>query len=307
MDVHVHQVERHLQEETRVAPIVAGSRRAIGLGHGLRHRSIAHRPAVHEQPQVRPRGARTVRPRDEPVHADSLALVVHCGQVVHERAAEELEQPGRQAVRRRRLDDLPPAGRQREAHLRPGQRQQRHGLGHVPRLGRVRPEELAPGRHLAEEVAHLDGGAPRGARHRARAPGGRASPRPRCRRAPSRRGCFRERCATLAIEGRASPRNPCVPIDSRSESARSLEVAWRSSAASASSRDMPWPSSRTRISVRPPPSISTCTPRAPASSAFSTSSFTTDAGRSTTSPAAILLTRSSGSRWTRRPRSTASS
>src|SRR4051812_33738511 len=39
--------------------------------------------------------------------------------------------------------------------------------------------------------------------------------------------------------------------------------------------------------------------RAPASSAFSSSSFTTDAGRSTTSPAAILLATCSGSTWMR--------
>src|SRR5579862_5405422 len=37
--------------------------------------------------------------------------------------------------------------------------------------------------------------------------------------------------------------------------------------------------------------------RAPASIAFSTSSLTTEAGRSTTSPAAIWLARSGGSRW----------
>src|SRR5687768_15330562 len=86
---------------------------------------------------------------------------------------------------------------------------------------------------------------------------------------------------------------------SRSPSARILEVACLSRAAWASSRLMPLPSSCTRTNERPPPSISTATPAAPASSAFSTSSLTTEAGRSTTSPAAILLTRSPGSRWTR--------
>ena len=50
---------------------------------------------------------------------------------------------------------------------------------------------------------------------------------------------------------------------------------------------MPSPSSLTRIRLFPPSSISTRIARAPASSAFSTSSFTTEAGRSTTSPAAI--------------------
>src|SRR5579884_3877687 len=52
---------------------------------------------------------------------------------------------------------------------------------------------------------------------------------------------------------------------------------------------MPEPSSATRISRRPPFSTSIRIDRAPASSEFSSSSFTTDAGRSTTSPAAILF------------------
>src|SRR5438552_9810029 len=50
---------------------------------------------------------------------------------------------------------------------------------------------------------------------------------------------------------------------------------------------MPSPSSRTEIRSSPPAPRQTSTWRAPASSAFSTSSFTTEAGRSITSPAAI--------------------
>jgi hypothetical protein len=48
------------------------------------------------------------------------------------------------------------------------------------------------------------------------------------------------------------------------------------------------PLSVMRISVVPPSLISTVIAVAPASIAFSTSSFTTELGRSTTSPAAIL-------------------
>src|SRR5580693_1609790 len=58
---------------------------------------------------------------------------------------------------------------------------------------------------------------------------------------------------------------------------------------------MPQPSSITRISRFPPDSVSMRIERAPASKAFSSSSFTTEAGRSTTSPAAILLATVSGS------------
>jgi hypothetical protein len=81
-----------------------------------------------------------------------------------------------------------------------------------------------------------------------------------------------------------------------SASSPSFEVACRSTASGSSSAAMPQPSSSTSTSSRPPPPTATSTRVAPASSAFSTSSFTTDAGRSTTSPAAMRLTRCSGRR-----------
>ena len=52
---------------------------------------------------------------------------------------------------------------------------------------------------------------------------------------------------------------------------------------------MPQPSSVTRIIVLPPSAYSTVMRRAPASMAFSTNSLTAEAGRSTTSPAAMRL------------------
>ncbi|SPF32486.1 hypothetical protein SBA4_1160002 [Candidatus Sulfopaludibacter sp. SbA4] len=99
---------------------------------------------------------------------------------------------------------------------------------------------------------------------------------------------------TDAMEGSASPRNPRVAMESRSFTSRSLLVAWRSKASSASSRSMPQPSSTMRIRRRPPDSTSTRRSVEPASSEFSSSSLTTEAGRSTTSPAAILLATWSG-------------
>ncbi len=100
-----------------------------------------------------------------------------------------------------------------------------------------------------------------------------------------------EKRVTAQMAGSASPRKPSVVMASRSSSAASLEVAWRRRARSTSSLDMPMPSSVTRISARPASRRSTVTWVASASSAFSTSSLATEAGRSTTSPAAILLTR----------------
>ena len=93
--------------------------------------------------------------------------------------------------------------------------------------------------------------------------------------------------ATAAILARASPRKPSVCRRSRSSTRCILLVEWRAQARSSSSAGMPYPSSVTRIKRRPPPRISTRISRAPASSAFSKSSFTTEMGRSITSPAAM--------------------
>ena len=101
--------------------------------------------------------------------------------------------------------------------------------------------------------------------------------------------------ATAPIEASASPRKPSVAIVARSSPA-SFEVQWRATASARSSRRMPAPSSVTRIRLLPPPAVTISIRRAPASSAFSTSSFTTLAGRSTTSPAAMRLMTWSGRR-----------
>src|SRR5206468_8121596 len=72
------------------------------------------------------------------------------------------------------------------------------------------------------------------------------------------------------------------------------DVACRPNASTASLLLIPQPSSTTRTSARPPARASTDTVLAPASSALSTSSLTTDAGRSITSPAAIWSTTPGG-------------
>ena len=73
-------------------------------------------------------------------------------------------------------------------------------------------------------------------------------------------------------------------------------------ASASSSAGMPAPSSLTRIEVLPAPRTSMVILRAPASSAFSTSSLTTEEGRSITSPAAIASATSGDSIWITRRR-----
>ena len=83
---------------------------------------------------------------------------------------------------------------------------------------------------------------------------------------------------------------------SRSARLAILLVAWRSSASGSSSAGMPAPSSSTTMLRTPPAVRRTVIDVAPASSALSTSSRTTEAGRSMTSPAAIWLIRVVGQR-----------
>jgi len=94
---------------------------------------------------------------------------------------------------------------------------------------------------------------------------------------------------TEAIDGKASPLKPKVLILNKSKEEEILLVAWRLNANKASSRSIPHPSSSTVIFFLPASTIETLICLAPASIEFSTSSFRTLLGLSTTSPAAIIL------------------
>ena len=100
---------------------------------------------------------------------------------------------------------------------------------------------------------------------------------------------------TDSIAAKASPLKPIVPTDSSSFRLVILLVAWRLSAMGNSLAGMPTPLSSTLIRRTPPANKRTVMSVAPASKALSTNSRTTEAGRSTTSPAAIWLMSSSGS------------
>ena len=118
----------------------------------------------------------------------------------------------------------------------------------------------------------------------------RTFPASRCRRTPFSAPCARVRRSifdTDEIAASASPRKPSVPMQARSSCLRILLVAWRRNAVRASTGSMPQPSSVMRRKVMPPFCNSIVMFFAPASMEFSTSSLTADAGRSTTSPAAM--------------------
>src|ERR1035437_6937404 len=107
------------------------------------------------------------------------------------------------------------------------------------------------------------------------------------------RASTRETAAMLAS---ASPRNPSDSMRPSSAMLESFEVAWRMKASGRSTGGIPAPSSNTRMRSMPAPWTSIVMCSAPASRLFSTRSLTTDAGRSTTSPAAMA----SATAWSRR-------
>ena len=92
-----------------------------------------------------------------------------------------------------------------------------------------------------------------------------------------------------AILAKASPLNPIEVTVSKSFASLILLVACLSNAISISSGIKPFPLSVIRIYVIPPFFVSIFILFAPASIEFSTNSFTTEAGLSITSPAAILF------------------
>ncbi len=107
---------------------------------------------------------------------------------------------------------------------------------------------------------------------------------------------WRSTFATPPMAASASPRKPIVTTRNRSSAVSSLLVAWLAKASGRSAAAIPQPSSATRINSVPPCSSSTSMRVLPASTAFSSSSLTTLAGRSITSPAAILVT-TCGGNW----------
>ena len=155
MDVDVDEVQRHLQEDEGGAAELAGARAAIGLGHRLRHRAIAHGTSVDEQPQVRARRPGTVGPGHEAAHDDPVRAALHRQEAVERAAAEELVDARGEAVDRRGLDERAAPGGQDEARTGTGEGEQRERLRDVAGFRGLDAQELPPRGHRPEEVAHL--------------------------------------------------------------------------------------------------------------------------------------------------------
>ena len=177
-----------------------------------------------------------------------------------------------------------------EPHVRAGQGEARHDVADV----RAPPRATSSGTFVSPGCCRT-GPTPRSSFPRGRPT---AAPRPSSRPPPRSRARHRHRAASTRSAPAPFRRSkPALPRGNRSSVSRpdpppssALTSRAARTPAPRSSGPIPAPSSVTRISRRPPSSNSTSTRFAPASSAFSISSFTADAGRSRTSPAAIRFT-----------------
>ena len=174
--------------------------------------------------------------------------------------------------------------------LRMGQRVVRHQRGNVGQLGLLRTSEICAARACCRRGRAPRWWCPRAARH---LPRGRILP-PAISTSRSRIIFRRARLQRQARD--AGDRRQRLAAKTQGRGSQQVVRAcaawrWRGARRPAARRRAPCrcPSSTMRISLRPPPSTSMRMRVAPASSEFSSSSFTTDAGRSTTSPAAIWL------------------
>ena len=225
---------------------------------------------------------RSTRPGD----VRRAAHVVDVEQTFGERAAVHRGEPIAQRRARRQRKHRSSVVRQRDAHVAPRERHRRDDVENGAPLGARAAEELEPRRRVVEQARRAHG--------RAAAPRGRVDVDDSCRRRRARafrrrrRARSRARAATPS-RSRPAPRRETRSCARRRGPAPSESSTSRAARARARRRRaiMPVPSSLTRIVCRPPSSIATSIACAPASSAFSISSLTTDAGRSTTSPAAI--------------------
>ena len=125
------------------------------LCHGFRQAAVADRPPVYEDAQPRARGRRAVGPRDEAAHPHPVVTRVHRHDARPANRHRTVGRRARAAPATAGAPQLPAGAFEEEPHVGPAQRQQRHRLGHMARLGGGRAQELAPRRNRAEQVPHL--------------------------------------------------------------------------------------------------------------------------------------------------------
>ena len=267
----------------------------VGLADRVRDDLVAHEAAVHEEVLRVARGAREAgRRRRGRARRSARAL----GRAPRPRAAAKSSPMMRAARSRRpsggRCDDAPAVVREREGDAGARQRDAREGLLAARELGRLALQELAARGRVEVEILDVDRGAggERGGLDRAR----RCRPRMRCARRGARPAA---RLDDREARHRAD-RGERLAAEAQRRGA--LEVLERGDLAGGEARDgerqvVALDAAAVVDHAHAPHAALGEVDRdrcAPASRLFSISSLRAEAGRSTTSPAAIWLTSSSG-------------
>ena len=155
--VHVHLLGRH-GEQQRPGRLIALHEKALhALGHRVAEHPVLHRPAVDQQAQPSAGRGRTLRQQQKTGHNHALAVRAAGAGQRQQRSpgAKHLADPAFQIPAGRPGKGLAAVHGQAEPGGRVGQGQVFHHLLDVGQFGAHRLEELAPGRHVAEQVAHL--------------------------------------------------------------------------------------------------------------------------------------------------------
>ena len=291
VDIHHRRIEGQIQHIRRIAAVIQHI--AIAEAYRIHQQPVAHAAPVDEpELLVRLRRARRWASPSQPPSPNRTCRMLERQRLLQEVVAEMARTRASQRLQRGSPARASSMSRSplRNWKLMSGARQ-RQSLDQacdVSGFGRFAAHEFAARRYVEKQIAHFDGGAGRMCRRTQRRAAGAVGLR-------SRRHGPRGPCASAAAAATprrskavASPRKPSVITDSRSSIEAILLVACRCNASGYLAR-LPCrrPSSRTRIRPIPPRSMSMSMRCAPASRLFSTSSLTTDAGRSITSPAAI--------------------
>ena len=160
VDVDARRVQLEKQHIRRLAPVEQHI--AVGHLHRMGHAAIPHRAAVDVEILLIGTGARVMRLRHPAVQAQAGTAVVHAQRLAREILAQGLAQP-RVRIQIARLVAPRRFAVMRDAqfHVRARQCQRTQPLFDMAQLGALGAQELAPCRHVEEQLAHLNGGARR--------------------------------------------------------------------------------------------------------------------------------------------------
>ena len=154
VDVDVHRIERHLDEQVHLGAALLDRGHAVGVADGVRDRPIAHEAAVHEHVLWPPARSLLGQRGHETGDADAGCVFGHGHQRIG--IAVELIQPLRRVPSRRHVEQPAACARQREPDLRGAQGELRQHPRRVRRLRLVGLQELPSSGQVVEEILDVD-------------------------------------------------------------------------------------------------------------------------------------------------------